>query len=461
MSSVSEESVGITEFTSSCAGFTGILKHRYRDFQVNEISQNGLVVRLVSLEPTSVQNAPTIAPAACEKPMTGLLLKESAVSIAEQFASIAGAENAQILSSLLIAVAALTCPQASSGGAELMAVMDAAVETGGGEALIVRAAAVDTLASVSKETEHPHPSLVQGIADDRDAASVKSVMSSTAAAAAAAHVEPCSSEPSSAAEAALVKSIPGGGMQALLRPVESKDTRRLIHAFVKQKLPHFTSEAVCIPQTNATKELKMSDTSGKSQQGVQIRVFWIPEETTLKGRQKAGGKKRRRDYNDDVRLPWTGGDCQYTQFVLYKENMDTQVALGLVAQHLHVSQQVFGFAGTKDKRGVTSQLMTAFKVDPVKIAALNQKLRGVRLGNFSFTSQELRLGMLAGNEFRLLMRGIAAAASSSSVYSKGEKPNATKLQQMVTEACSKLSSSGFINYFGLQRFGAGGVPTHV
>ncbi len=68
-----------------------------------------------------------------------------------------------------------------------------------------------------------------------------------------------------------------------------------------------------------------------------------------------------------------GGSDRYTQFVLYKENMDTQVALGLVAQHLRVGQQAFGFAGTKDKRGVTSQLVTVYNGDPARLAALNSK----------------------------------------------------------------------------------------
>ncbi len=60
-----------------------------------------------------------------------------------------------------------------------------------------------------------------------------------------------------------------------------------------------------------------------------------------------------------------------------------QVALGTVGQMLHVNPNSnFGFAGTKDKRGVTGQWVTAWKVPAAKLAGLNARLRGIRLGNF-------------------------------------------------------------------------------
>lgn len=41
--------------------------------------------------------------------------------------------------------------------------------------------------------------------------------------------------------------------------------------------------------------------------------------------------------------------------------------------------------------------VTAFKVDPARLAGLNARLRGMRLGNFEFASEQLRLGDLRGN----------------------------------------------------------------
>ena len=48
--------------------------------------------------------------------------------------------------------------------------------------------------------------------------------------------------------------------------------------------------------------------------------------------------------------------------MLYKENMDSAHALGFMTRLLHVSQSCLCVAGTKDKRAVTVQHVTAFKV---------------------------------------------------------------------------------------------------
>ncbi len=57
--------------------------------------------------------------------------------------------------------------------------------------------------------------------------------------------------------------------------------------------------------------------------------------------------------------------------------------------------------GTKDKRGLTSQYVTAYKIAPERLAALNPRLRGVKVGNFEYADSELRLGMLSGNRFKV------------------------------------------------------------
>lgn len=43
---LTEKDVGITEYIGTSAGFTGIIKARFSDFQVNEIDQAGNVVYL-------------------------------------------------------------------------------------------------------------------------------------------------------------------------------------------------------------------------------------------------------------------------------------------------------------------------------------------------------------------------------------------------------------------------------
>lgn len=53
----------------------------------------------------------------------------------------------------------------------------------------------------------------------------------------------------------------------------------------------------------------------------------------------------------------------------------SQAALSVLARMLHCSAGVFGFAGTKDKRAITEQAATAFKVADARLAGLNRSLR--------------------------------------------------------------------------------------
>lgn len=62
------------------------------------------------------------------------------------------------------------------------------------------------------------------------------------------------------------------------------------------------------------------------------------------------------------------------------------------------------YAGTKDRRAMTSQMMSVFKIDPVKLANLSKDLKGVTLGNYSYKPTCLKLGDLKGNRFRISLR---------------------------------------------------------
>lgn len=57
-------------------------------------------------------------------------------------------------------------------------------------------------------------------------------------------------------------------------------------------------------------------------------------------------------------------------------------AVSVISRLLKIKPSTFTYAGTKDKRAITSQLITAFKVSAEKLQALNQRLRNMRLGNF-------------------------------------------------------------------------------
>lgn len=61
-------------------------------------------------------------------------------------------------------------------------------------------------------------------------------------------------------------------------------------------------------------------------------------------------------------------------------------------------------AGTKDRRGITSQLMSIRRVEPSRVFNLSKCVPGLFLGNYCFKDKPLRLGDLKGNQFRIALR---------------------------------------------------------
>lgn len=97
------------------------------------------------------------------------------------------------------------------------------------------------------------------------------------------------------------------------------------------------------------------------------------------------------------------------------------------------------------RRGRTLQRVAVSLIKPESIKSAVQRLRGVvRVGNYSFSPQPLRLGDLSGNRFELAIKDVAASLTEDEL-------NATM---------AHFSTHGFINYFGMQRFGTSEVATH-
>ena len=117
---------------------------------------------------------------------------------------------------------------------------------------------------------------------------------------------------------------------------------------------------------------------------------------------------------------------------------------------------MFAFAGTKDRQAKTSQLMTAYRVEAERLAALNQmfcKRRiGIRLGNFTYRERPVRLGLLGGNRFAIVVREVRLPPL---LQQRGDLTLSAHIEQCVRA----LRECGFANYFGRQRFGSWSVPT--
>ncbi|OMJ16330.1 putative pseudouridine synthase [Smittium culicis] len=134
---------------------------------------------------------------------------------------------------------------------------------------------------------------------------------------------------------------------------------------------------------------------------------------------------------------------RYLHFSVLKYNRESVDVLKEIATRLRIGDKNVSFAGTKDKRGVTTQRFSLFNTKATKLIGLNKLLRGVLIGNFKYSEKQITLGDLSGNRFEIYLREIDPEKKSA-----------------VEDAIKSVSHNGFINYFGLQRFGNSAIGTH-
>ncbi|XP_058213405.1 multisubstrate pseudouridine synthase 7 [Rhododendron vialii] len=232
---------------------------------------------------------------------------------------------------------------------------------------------------------------------------------------------------------AFVNQISSGVKDSLspivLSPSSDKSHRTAVHNFFKEHFTFLVTDTVDGP-----------DTSSKC-----IRVWFNAGGNNGRGRNSRKRKDRGdKPYDNRGSDNWPDHLGKFLRFHLYKENKDTQEALGLIGKMLGVQTRSFGFAGTKDKRAVSTQRVTVFKQRASKLAALNERLFGIKVGDFCHVKEGLLLGQLYGNRFTVTLRSIVADSADT-----------------IKASADALGKHGFINYFGLQRFGSGSVPTHL
>lgn len=140
-----------------------------------------------------------------------------------------------------------------------------------------------------------------------------------------------------------------------------------------------------------------------------------------------------------------GGD--YLHFTVYKENKDTMEVISYLAKQLKMKPQAFQFAGTKDRRGITVQRVSVYRVFADRVIAAGKTLRNAKLGNYEYLPRGLQLGDLTGNEFVITLRDCKFDTQDET------ESRVQSASQIVGAAIENLKERGFINYYGLQRFG--------
>ncbi|KAK9318874.1 pseudouridine synthase [Lipomyces orientalis] len=143
-----------------------------------------------------------------------------------------------------------------------------------------------------------------------------------------------------------------------------------------------------------------------------------------------------------------GSRESFTHFTIHKENKESMDACHIIAKFLRMKPKSVTIAGTKDRRGVTVQRASIAHTPVERLVSLNKAFRDIILSDFRYERERIKLGELRGNEFVITIRDVQPATGESDVES------------VVNEGLTSLIKSGFINYFGMQRFGTHSVPTH-
>lgn len=130
---------------------------------------------------------------------------------------------------------------------------------------------------------------------------------------------------------------------------------------------------------------------------------------------------------------------KYTILKVRLRNWDTNRFLVYLSKYLKISKKRITYAGTKDKRGITTQYFCVnhdFRVESIDISDVEI------LGHFR-SDRMLTLGDLKGNRFTINLRsGISYNSAIMDTYNE------------------IIEKGGFPNFFGLQRFGTLRTNTH-
>lgn len=163
-----------------------------------------------------------------------------------------------------------------------------------------------------------------------------------------------------------------------------------------------------------------------------------------------GGRPRKEPNAFDKEHP-------YIHFTLQKSNRDSSDTMNHLSRMLKIKDKLINVAGTKDKRGITTQRVcikrggltlqdvwkkvnnagTAEEKERKKCRrtieeALSERgERGCRIGNLSYQRKNFDLGNLNGNRFGIILRDVECDSEDT-----------------IHASLKVLSERGFINYFG-------------
>ena len=133
-------------------------------------------------------------------------------------------------------------------------------------------------------------------------------------------------------------------------------------------------------------------------------------------------------------------------------NWETNRFCNNLAKKLGISRNRIFFAGTKDKRAVTSQI---FVIDAPQFKVAEVEINDVVIEVLGRTHQKIGFGNHRGNRFTIVVRGCAHEDGTPMT----EDEALAEVDRIKSNMHEKLGSGRFPNWIGPQRFGSGRAVT--
>lgn len=415
---------GITEYV--CAdnqGFRGVLKQRYTDFLVNEIGLDGEVVRLRSVGAGGKSKGK-------KKGEEKKEIVEEGVKQEEKAAADGAEQKGKV--TLVIEDGEDTVPvkqELQKPELKIEKKIEIRIED---DVLDVPATKIESENTETTETtkENGDEAGADTQLSEADLATLHSIFG----------------ESTTNDIIALVRAIRKNDQKkakefkaVIASPITDKDIRTQAHRSLRSMFPNLLESSMEADQSIRIKAVPPKDRKGK-------------KNNKDRGGRDAGDPDpgRRRG-----QLPWDELGGEYLHFTLYKENKDTMEVVGFLGSKLGGGSKAFGFAGTKDRRACTVQRVCVKRQTAERMSNFNRMLYNAALGDFAYRDHDIRLGDLKGNEFQITLR---------ECHFEGEEglDSTQRLKlanDIVTKAITDFSEKGFINYYGLQRFGSFAAST--
>jgi tRNA pseudouridine13 synthase len=141
-----------------------------------------------------------------------------------------------------------------------------------------------------------------------------------------------------------------------------------------------------------------------------------------------------------------GDTGKYLILELKKNNWETHHLIRDLSRKLGISQKRIGFAGTKDKRAVTTQKISIYDLNLEDINDVT--LKDSEMNYIGRSDKSVELGDLIGNEFSITVR--SSDLNIDELYNQLE---------IITKDIKQMG--GTPNFFGVQRFGSTRPVTHI